>query len=588
MWGVPNVSERTNKILLIIISICVMAMYVSVLLLPQPTKYEISFYSAIPLGVWVLLVLALVLSLIVFASRPSRRVWIYAVILCGIIVTFVTILPYIRGYYMFFTGDSLYHIGVIRDVIQSGQITDSNIYPSLHLLASAFVLVSGLSIESSAILISLSVTLVSVLAGIIVALVLPLPKRGRMLTTGLVFILLTGPLYYIFAPWGKSQLLSFYIVLWLVFTDVSTSRRRTILASLVILSTIPFHVFTSLTLLMLVFVPSFVQAAKRIMSSSTRATGAIPIVLLISGIAWMYWVLSIDRFSSILRKSITSLLFPGLGPRSSTVAESTAIISNASVNLLDIASLFVFRYGKSVLIIGLALFLVTFRMIWHRKRHPVYDRWVVFPFLLFWVLGTISVFLPFPAFSVDRLYLVGVLLAVLIIGAEISFVLNTRPRFARGVLVVSVVLLLLVVPLTIATTYNGSGNKIANPQILRSEMSSANWFFENTEVAKAYSIGPKINRLASYSSELDRSVYTVRPPPHFNWSASDEETVDPSPRYLITTPRDRQINPAFYPGYEQKWDYTPQDFEAVDNSRQVERVYSAGAVTIYRLHIDVQ
>ena len=583
-----DISEEMNKILLIIISICTMTMYVSVVLLPQPKEYEISFYSAIPLGVWALLVLALVLSLIVFASRPSRRVWVCAAVLCGIIVAFITILPYIRGYYMFFTGDSLYHIGVTKDVIRSGQITDSNIYPSLHLLASALVLVSGLSIESSAIHISLFVTLASVLAGVIVALVLPLSERGRTLTTGLVFVLLIGPLYYIFSPWGKSQLLLFYTVLWLVFTDVPTSRRRTIIATLVILSAIPFHAFTSLSLLMLVFVPLFAQTVKRIIPSATRNTGTIAIILSVGGAAWVYWILSIDGFTSVLRKSIMSLLFPELGPRSSTVAESTSIISNTSVKLLDIASLFVFRYGKSVLIIGLGFFLVAFRITSGGNKHPIYDRWVAYPLFVFWTLGTISVFLPFPTFTVGRLYLLGVLLAVLVIGAEISFILNTRPRFARGVIVISVVLLLLVVPLTVATTYNGSGNKIANPQILRSEMSSANWFFENTKATKAYSIGPKIQRLASYNSELDRPIYTVRPPPHFNWSAAAKESADAYPRYLIVTPRDRKINPAFYPQYEQEWDYAPRDFEAVGDSRQVEKLYSAGTVTIYLVNIKVQ
>ena len=487
---------------------------------------------------------------------------------------------------MFFTGDSLYHIGVSKDVIRSGQITDSNIYPSLHLLASALVLASGLSMESSAILISLFVTLASVLAGVIIALVLPLSERGRTLATGLVSTLPISTLYYTFAPWPKSQMLLLYIVLWLVFTDISTSRRRLLIASFVIISAIPSHAFTSLSILLLMFVPSFAKVVKEITTKTTQDTGVISIILLMGGVIWMYWIISIERFTSLLRKSITLLLFPELGPRSSTVAESTAIISNASANILDIASIFLFRYGKSVLIIGLAFLLVAFRMI-RRERRPLYDRWVVIPLLLFWILGTISVFLPFPAFTIGRLYLVGVLLSVLTIGAEISFIMNTRPRFTRNVLVISVVLLLLVVPLTVATTYNGSGNRKANPQILQSEVTSTNWYIQNTEATKAYSIGPKIERLAAYSSE-HRSISTVRPPPHFNWSASNEKVVTPNPQFLITIPRDKQINPAFYPKYEQDWDYAPQDFEAMNNSQQVEKIYSTGDVTIYHLHVSLQ
>lgn len=580
-----NLSDRSLRFLLIFASSFIIIAVFRVISLSPPESYEISFYEAISSVVWTSLILSLLLILIVFASNPSRQLWIYSIILCGIISVLVIVLPYLRGYYLFFTGDSLYHIGVIRDVISSGQMSERNIYPSLHLLTTGLVLVSDLRIESSVILLSIFMTITSIMIGMIVARKLPLSNRGKILTMGLISIFSIGKIYYTFSPWAQSQSIFFYLILWFVFAEFLESPRDQFLVIVLLLSSISFHTFTSMTLLVLFIIAAFVKKSEEMIGKSILGTNRTAIILLIGAVSWLYWILSIERFTVVLRRSLISLLFPNAGPRQSQVSESAGIIFGASPDLMDIFSTFVFLYGKHVLIIGLALFLILFASLNRKNTDSSYKRWILFPLFLFWILGTAAAFSPFPALTVGRLYQVCTSLALITIGYEISYLLDKKPRFAEMFLVISMVILIMAIPLSVSTIYDGSGNKIPNPQILDSELAGTNWFIQNSETTVAYSIGSKIQRLGTYSQGAKEPISTIRPPPHFNWSDNIEND-DSSPQYLITTPRDRQINPAFYPEYEQKWDYKPEDFRHVENSEETKKVYSSEHVVIYRLNIN--
>lgn len=581
-----NLSNQILRYLLIFASFFIIAVVFLVVLLPPPESYEISFYSAIPSKVWIFLTLSLLFILTVFASNPSRRLWIYSILLWGIISILVILLPYLRGYYLFFTGDSLYHIGVVRDVISSGYVSGGNIYPSLHLLATSLVLVSDLRIETAVLFISISITIISIIIAVILVRQLPLSNRGKVLTMGLISILSIGEIYYIFSPWAKSQWIFFYLILWFIFAESLESHRNRFLLMIILLSSISFHVFTSMSLLLIFVIGIFVKGFEKMIGKSISGTNTTTIILLIGTVSWLYWILSIERFTVVLRRSLISLLFPNTGPRQSLVAESTGIIFSASPDLLDILSTFIFTYGKPVLIIGFALFLVLFGSLNRKNTNSVYRAWILFPLFLFWILGTAAAFSPFPAFTVGRLYQVCSLLAFLAIGYEISYLVDTKPRFMKTFLVLSVIILVILVPLSVSTIYNSSGNKIPNDQILKSELAGTNWFIQNSGTTEVYSIGSKIQRLGVYSQGAKGSINTIRPPPRFNWSDSNREDNDSSPQYLITTPRDRQINPTFYPEYKQNWDYKPEDFRYIGNSKGTKKVYSSEYVVIYRLNID--
>lgn len=576
--------DKISYFLLILTSLFIIAIIFLVVLLPPPESYEISFYTAIPSTVWILLVLSLSLILSVFASNPPRRLWVCSLILCGVISILVILLPHLRGYYLFFTGDTLYHIGIISDIISSGSIAKRNIYPSLHLLATTLILISDLSIEGTVILLSLYMVITSLIIGVIVSRRLPLPKRGKLLTMGLLSIFMIGKVYYIFSPWAKSQWIFFYLILWFIFVGFVESRRNQFIILVIFVSSIPFHLFTSLSLLSLFIISILVKGSGEIIEKSISSVKITAMTLLIGTVSWLYWILSIERFTVVLRRSLISLLFPATGPRQSEVSENAEIIFRASPDLLDIFSAFIFRYGKPVLVIGFALFLILFGSLNRKNTNLEYKAWILFPLLLIWLLGTVTAFLPFPGFSVGRLYHIGFPLALIAIGYEIFYVINTKPKFTKIILIILVIILIISIPLTVATIYNGSGNKIPNEQILKSELSSTNWFVQYGEDTKVYNTGAKIQRLSAYSQGAEGRVLTFRPPPHFNWSESNIEANSSSSPYLIITPRDLQVYPTFYPEYEHDWDYKPEDFESVEQSTETEKIHSSGYVTIYRIN----
>lgn len=94
--------------------------------------YEWSIYAATPTLVWVGASVAVLVSLIVglkATDSPSRTA---ALVLLVSAFVLIVGLPIIRAYEFFGTGDSLSHIGWVRDVASGQRTFNSLLYPALH------------------------------------------------------------------------------------------------------------------------------------------------------------------------------------------------------------------------------------------------------------------------------------------------------------------------------------------------------------------------------------------------------------------------------------------------------------------------
>ncbi len=97
------------------------------------TGYELSIYAATPTAFWVGLAVAIGVSLAVsFGARPGSLVRDAAMLLGAIAVAAVVALPLIRGYHHFGGGDSLTHLGWVRDIVAGRLDPVEMLYPGVH------------------------------------------------------------------------------------------------------------------------------------------------------------------------------------------------------------------------------------------------------------------------------------------------------------------------------------------------------------------------------------------------------------------------------------------------------------------------
>ncbi|MFC6990554.1 hypothetical protein ACFQH3_01365 [Haladaptatus sp. GCM10025707] len=89
------------------------------------TAYEVSIYAATPDGFWAGIGIAVVCGLLVaWFVTPTNRIRTLAILLVASAIVAVAALPIIRGYFFVGAGDSLTHLGWMRD-IESGALSPS-------------------------------------------------------------------------------------------------------------------------------------------------------------------------------------------------------------------------------------------------------------------------------------------------------------------------------------------------------------------------------------------------------------------------------------------------------------------------------
>lgn len=98
------------------------------------TSYELSIYAGTPIAVWIGICFSLFIALVLsFTSNGynQRVAWFLA----GTSFLVITMLPLIRGYYHLGEGDTMSHIGIVRD-LATGVLNPLNLsYPGVHLIS---------------------------------------------------------------------------------------------------------------------------------------------------------------------------------------------------------------------------------------------------------------------------------------------------------------------------------------------------------------------------------------------------------------------------------------------------------------------
>ena len=109
----------------------------AILLMGPSVGYELSVYDSLGIGIWGLGIGSFVCALVAIISQPEcfrsgrRRFALAASVLLACLV--IVALPFARGYGSLGRHDELTHIGIIRELIQEGNLWLQDFYPALHL-----------------------------------------------------------------------------------------------------------------------------------------------------------------------------------------------------------------------------------------------------------------------------------------------------------------------------------------------------------------------------------------------------------------------------------------------------------------------
>jgi len=131
--------DKSTKVLLYIALIFIVFSLVIISKIPPAEGYEFSIYDAYPWYFWFFVIMSFFIGqLIIIKNATSENwsnSWVFGFVTILVTEAILLFLPIVRGYLIYGRGDALTHVGHIKDILNSGHVSPSNIYPVEHILA---------------------------------------------------------------------------------------------------------------------------------------------------------------------------------------------------------------------------------------------------------------------------------------------------------------------------------------------------------------------------------------------------------------------------------------------------------------------
>ena len=588
-----------------------------ILIAPSATSYEISIYQVYPWYFWLFILTSIFLGqLIIFKeifndtlTNQNNHNWLLGIISILIPIIILLLLPVMRGYPTYNTGDHFYQIGEIKDILQYKNIGQDVFYPNLHILTASLILVTGDGLINF-------VNIIPRFFFFVLFITLFLFYRSTFKNDKEIkFAFLISSSFLFFGMWFM-DLFPFYqslslmpMIMYLYFKrdTLNNSTSYSILFLILVTSFIFYHPLNSLLLILVFLILAIIlYLPKKIMEikimdtpGDVLKTKSINIVFF-SVLLFFIWYLSFSSIIGYFNKVFQSIFF---GTYESIFQKQVAIYYSYSPSLLDTIRVIVYTYGAYFLISFISLIcLLYFFVQWFRNKKSIELKYfLILSTIIFLFLNILSAGSIFSDFIVDlpRFMTWSTIYSFILITITIfhfySGLEKNKIRTKCSLKIISILLLGLFLSLTylsIFTFYPSPiiGSGYVNPQVTEMEWKGSEWFnnYINRQIT-TNEVGITLWRYSyaiyglKKSQELYPSGEISKPPPdHFGYNnkTSLGESFNDT-RYLVITYLGRIRYPESYPNYKNLWRFTPDDFNRLQNDSTVNKLYENGGFETY-------
>lgn len=543
--------------------------------------YELSIYAESPVLMWASFAVAFSVAVISVFSE-NRRQHLGGVVLAALTSATVAAIPIIRSYYYYGNRDALTHLGYVKSYLAGSMAGESIIYPLTHVLATTIVRAAGISPHMSLMLLLPVFILVFVLSSYHLTRWLAGSKRAA--SVGLLVGCFLLPIVSIRLPvlYPIPNTLGVFYFLFIMYLGLkATHPRRSIgwFTALAVGYTAAIFLHPILTGVFIVVFLTVTTVNTQIGLKYKLALGA---AISLWGTLWL------SRFGTRLNYFIVIWIgkISGIGGDVSSAGQS---LERIGISLFELAlRLAAVKFLFLFVSIGLGIWLLY---LFVSRNATVHDRRQMSI-----TLGTIPIGVAVLVFfgvglSNQWSRYLGFLLALATVLGAIGLIrLVSRVVSSQGRQTAAVVIAILIMTAPAALVIHSSPYLIRpSQQLTESQTSVYDHAFESqapdVKIAGMSTV-PKNFRHAHYGTleakgwgEIERNsaaVNDTNPPPRL---AISHRTAYPNRTYLVVTNMSRQIHLELYQSEVQ----TKQDFEALETSPEIARIYDNGAEEQYLL-----
>ena len=613
---------RIIKLLSIFAFATMVLALIIILRTPATPYYEINIYNTYPWYFWMLIMLSIYAGILVllksYMIKAQDNYWIFgfaAILLSNFILLTI---PVIQNYLILGRGDVLSHIGWMRDIVNTGYF-GNDMYPITHILGAVTHYFSGISLESITTFIYPVFSIFFILSFYILYNEILRDKSKVILAMVFTSIMVFGTAQTSFSPFT----LSIFIVpifFYLYFREISNQKWN--VRMLLIIATLFLLLFHPLTALLLLFSIMIIEFSRyiylKINQSESIAHDDQPvkyrrnfsyvlIALLIAGLLlWKPYLHLLENGFYTFYYFIVSQSSPNFSSALSTANKAT---------LQDLIKTTIYIYGVLIVTILVSLISIyelvknNIMSLKNRSLHllnifmslKVYEIFSILGFSLF-ILFSIFVYFKLPLFGFTRVLSFATIFTSFLIFSLFYIILESKNRKLNYNKYVKVVLIsIIVLPLIFVSTFNLYDSPLTltpNEQVTPTEVNGMEKFYiYSNNSSRTLDLGISQYRFEDYiygeqADSFGQDIHIANlsntsrtnPIDHFGFNNNSTTLTQfyNGSVYLLINDIAMENYPQIYPNYQDKWRFTPQDFNTLDNTQQVMLIYSNGNLKIYK------
>jgi hypothetical protein len=608
---------KNKKLITFVVSVFIFLPLYLIAKTPLALGYEISIYAMYPFLFWLVILTGSSFGVYILIHQSLRntpnKVWLIGFVLILFYRTIVLGLPFFRGYVFYPTGDALSHIGMVKDIINTGYVGIYNIYPIVHILVKTFMDITNLDFGFTTNFLFIVWSNVYLLGIYILGVEMTSYKGQKILMVAFASPLFFSFLHALIQPF----MFSLFMIPFLLYfnqkkikntSDTIFNNIALIVLSICITFTHPVaSIFVSMILAVIYisnYVGNHVIISKKNISNAVFNYGGDYNTIFLMITTFFMWYASHDQILYSFKSIYEFLIYGG----QSLFDEQLDTLTRSEIGLIATIELLINRFGPIFIYIIMALFAIVITFILIRKNiinQITYTYSVQFIFAIIFSFFSLFGFTgEFDPIRISRNYLF--LIPVLCGSVFYDFIYNERftilnPGLNLNKKTIIMIISAVIIIVNIMSFFNVFGSSriiIPNWQVSRMELSGSKWYstYQYRESMIA-SLGVGQRGLEHYNFGLESSPFELagtRPridrlsiSSHFGYSdyPSLADTFDNETRDILISEAGR-TNILVIPEEvrSKAHQYTDDDFNLLYLDLKVIRLYSNSEFEVYEVN----
>ena len=571
---------------------------ICIVLNPPATNYEFSIYDAYPLFFWVSLIGAIIIgaAILLFGAflsdEQNNTHWFFGIAIILLADSILLFMPFIRGYLNFGSGDVLSHIGWMKDIIRTGYVGSSNIYPIDHILGVVLNFFSGLSLQQITMIVPALFSLFFIISLYLLSTIIFPSQPERLILLAFGSILLFSNYNMAFLPNAQAFMLLPFVFYLIIKNSISKEGRSFTLLVIIMTSLLVFyHPLVILIVISILLVLRLLPLFQNKLNTSGNfniISNKLIALLVVLFISWSYYLVTLANTIKPILDTIT-------GSSTESVSEfqqySNSLLAG-NVDLFYRIQLTINIYGAYIILLVLSLVCCTYILskIIRKEKIPYIYLIAVVGFLTAFIISLLA-FLLNGTFGFVRIYICAIIFSLILIPVlwRLMTPINKTKTVINGILLL---VLAIVLWLSIFNLYYSPNIEQANQQVTKSEYLGMITFYQIRDTSyPILELGLYQNRMydAIYGYDYPRTnVFynylnssAFRPPFHLGYnSVSSLGDIYNEPHYFLLTNAGEFVYQHFFPESPQKWKFDVNDFEQLKIDPSVQQIYDNGNLKV--------